>query len=161
MLSDGNNAIMMTIEQLNFLVASEQQTRQHDSSVERMSTEGMSGLSRSSGSVLFDDGLPLPKANNEQFPLGDHMDLGSLVHQVGPYQIVRDTIMESFGNLSPTQLTFVPATQSPRLSMPIDVDGNEVINAEMYLPHILTQTLEHLEVSSNCLCCYFKRGTIT
>lgn len=160
-LSDGNNAIMMTIEQLNFLVASEQQTRQHDSSVERMSTEGMSGLSRSSGSVLFDDGLPLPKANNEQFPLGDHMDLGSLVHQVGPYQIVRDTIMESFGNLSPTQLTFVPATQSPRLSMPIDVDGNEVINAEMYLPHILTQTLEHLEVSSNCLCCYFKRGTIT
>lgn len=159
-LSDENGSITLTIEHLNFLVASELQTRQHGSLVEKTSTEIMSGLPRLSGSVLFDDGLPLPKANNQQYPLGDHMDLGSLVHQIGPYQIVRDTIMESFTTLTPSQLTFVPATQTPRFSMPIDVDGNEVVNAEMYLPQILTQALEHLEVSCKCLCCYFNRVTI-
>jgi hypothetical protein len=55
--------------------------------------------------------------------------------------------MESFSCLTKSELTFVPATHATRFSIPIDVDGTEVIDADLHLPHIYTQAKEYLEVS--------------
>ena len=97
--------------------------------------------------VVFDEGFSLPKARQEHAPMVDYIDMGSVVHQLGLCQLVRDTIIDNFCAFTQENLSFVHDTQTKRLSIPIDVDGNEVIDAELYLPHIYIQAREHLEVS--------------
>jgi hypothetical protein len=97
--------------------------------------------------VVFDEGFSLPKARKEHAPMVDYIDMGSVVHQLGLCQLVRDTIIDNFCAFTQENLSFVHDTQTKRLSIPIDVDGNEVIDAELYLPHIYIQAREHLEVS--------------
>jgi len=147
-LEDGNEAILETLEHLESLANAEERvsrTKRIDSSIEADLVSEAPEFPAWRAQRIFDEGLPLPRATNGQDLLCDYVDLGSLVHQIGPYQLVRDTIMESFSCLTKSELTFVPATHATRFSIPIDVDGTEVIDADLHLPHIYTQAKEYLE----------------
>jgi tetratricopeptide (TPR) repeat protein len=152
-LEDGSGAVMATMEFLKSMDDSQNEDPMTTSAVfvsgrkHSLVDAAVDSLSFLGSPVVFDEGFSLPRATKEHAPMVDYIDMGSLVHQLGPCQLVRDTIMDNFSCLTPENLSFVHDIQTKRLSIPIDVDGNEVIDAELHLPHIYIQAREHLEVS--------------
>lgn len=108
-----------------------------------------------------DNGIPMRRSGNKS-PLhaidaSDYLDailLGSLIKEYTPKQRVRAAILRWFDKTiqdeeRDPQLPFVPYQSAfrKRARIPIDLDTNEAIDAELHLQEITEQALDHLEVS--------------
>jgi tetratricopeptide (TPR) repeat protein len=107
------------------------------------------------------DGIPMRRvgANSPLYAMDetDNLDvimLGSLANEYTPRQRVRTAVLAWFGKTlqedEDRQLPFVPfeKTQRKRPRVPVDLDHDNVIDAELYLAEIHQQAHGHLEVSA-------------
>ena len=112
------------------------------------------------------DGIPMRRVGAKS-PLDamddtDNLDvivLGSLQFEYTPRQRIRSTVLHWFGkNIEEdddTKFPAVPFDKTPRkrIRIPVDMDHDNVVDAELYLHGINEQATEHLEVSLLLSCC--------
>jgi tetratricopeptide (TPR) repeat protein len=119
----------------------------------------------SNPSVFGDmDGIPMrrvgAKTPLDAMDATDNLDvilLGSLSNEYSPSQRVRAAVLAWFGKTLEEEddktLPFVPfgGTTRKRNRIPVDLDQDNVLDAELYLEGIHQQAAEHLEVSFRLL----------
>mmetsp|Transcript_4309 Transcript_4309/g.7187 ORF Transcript_4309/g.7187 Transcript_4309/m.7187 type:complete len:793 (-) Transcript_4309:66-2444(-) len=91
---------------------------------------------------LFEEsgGIPLPRAKTDVGGTAEIIQLGPLVNEYSPSERIRESFVETFGFL---QDVAVPL-KTKRSSLPIDIDGKQIMGAEMKLTDIYNTVTNHL-----------------
>lgn len=144
------------------------------------SSNSTSSLLRNAVSIFGDsDGIPrrrgeISRSDQHQYDDDDHIFdfilLGSLVKQISPRQRVHYTMISSLESVLQNQyaqdmLDDASVTSSlfarKKRSIPVDLDGEAVIDAELYLEEINLQALDHLYVSVPRFCHWLRVANYT
>jgi tetratricopeptide (TPR) repeat protein len=115
--------------------------------IEAKRSDSVAGLPISleeSKQPLFEecDGITLPRAMNDIGRTTDFIQLGPLVNEYTPNERVQESFMEGFGflEMSPKSLN----GKRRRSSLPVDIDGNQIMGAETKLVDIYNDVTDLL-----------------
>ena len=135
--------------------------RGSDDEESAVSMESFDNLSRSSHLFGNSDGLPGLKSaamwTMQASDCHDYIALGPLLVELPAEQRVRDTVLRWFrrpidnDNLGETPFMSAEDIEKsavkkrPKERIPVDVDGDSVVDAELYLKEIYSQAVRHLD----------------
>jgi tetratricopeptide (TPR) repeat protein len=144
------NGLEDAIYNLMDQLTSSREEEEDEQRVSVIGSDASSSIMRQVAMFGNSDGIPnslsLEAVDNNDFLL-----LGSLVHEATSEERVRETVLAWFGRQDDDEDDVrafeksLPEVMSKSRSIPVDLDGGKVVDAELHLDTIHAQVVEHLD----------------